>query len=425
MPSPSPLCGALARSAGRRPGRAREAARGRRALDGGWEAGRPSTPSGRGRPAGGARSQRERSGTSLRFRGRGQPGSRPGEGSAAAESVSPGGSRGRGARAERARSARALGAPARPQDETAGMESSSGFQSPREQARRRRRDLRGVGPPWAAPAEPAVLVLPLRPPTPQSPWGRSPPGAGLSRGRGPFKEGRGLRGAGPRREVARGVRSCGAFKPGLARPERAFAAAASRPPSARRPQSPRAARPPQRREPRPELRRAPAMPRYELALILKVMQRVSDLPPRARLPVRAPCGRRPSPFPRGREEAGARGRGAGGRRVSAARARGPAGSARPRARGRRGCARGRGRVCPSHGPREAGVGRAAGSSGRSAGGHARAPGPAPVLCPPPPAGTVRARKTVSSVWCSPDLGRPPRCTIRLLSPCPATAVPAP
>lgn len=54
------------------------------------------------------------------------------------------------------------------------------------------------------------------------------------------------------------------------------------------------------------------MPRYELALILKAMQRVSDLPFRTHLPARAPprpLGHRPSPSPYGGEEARAAGGG--------------------------------------------------------------------------------------------------------------------
>nr|XP_036286165.1 28S ribosomal protein S6, mitochondrial [Pipistrellus kuhlii] len=148
---------------------------------------------------------------------------------------------------------------------------------PTEQARRRRRDLRGAGPPWAPPAEPTVLSR-RHGAAPRSPGGRSPRGAGLPRGRGPFKEGAWpARGRGLRREVARGVRGCRAFKPGLARPERAFAAARRPPPAARRPppaaRRPPPARPPQRPSRGPSCRRASAMPRYELALILKVMQR--------------------------------------------------------------------------------------------------------------------------------------------------------
>lgn len=118
--------------------------------------------------------------------------------------------------------------------------------------------------------------------------------------------------------------------------------------------------------------RASAMPRYELALILKVMQRVSDLPLSTRLPVRAPQGRRAA-APRPSRGAGRRpgpGPGRGRGRASAARARGPAGSARPRARGRRGCACGRAarEGVPAHG-RPAGGRRGAGGRGRGRAGR--------------------------------------------------------
>lgn len=79
------------------------------------------------------------------------------------------------------------------------------------------------------------------------------------------------------------------------------------------------------------------MPRYELALILKAMQRVSDLPFRTCLPARAPprpLGHRPSSSPHGREEARAAGGGrAAGVRTEGARLGWPARRGRVRAGG--------------------------------------------------------------------------------------------
>lgn len=160
--------------------------------------------------------------------------------------------------------------------------------------------------------------------------GCRPQRAGLSRGRGAaaLRRGRGAArggawlGEGAWRPVCAAAR---AFKPGLARPERAFAAWKPSGPAVRQvPAVPALFHPGRRFREEPRAVHS-GMPRYELALILKAMQRVSDLPLRARLLARVsqwPLGRRPPLSPRGREGVGA----AGGRRAPAPRGRvGPAG----------------------------------------------------------------------------------------------------
>lgn len=116
------------------------------------------------------------------------------------------------------------------------------------------------------------------------------------------------------------------------------------------------------------------MPRYELALILKAMQRVSDLPLRVRLPARGPTAVRPScpalPARPGRRASALRGRVWVGRLGAAA------GGCALHAAGR---------------PADGGRGSPRESSGRSAGGHARAPGPAPTV-PKPPRRRPRRRR---------------------------------
>lgn len=107
------------------------------------------------------------------------------------------------------------------------------------------------------------------------------------------------------------------------------------------------------------------MPRYELALILKAMQRVSDLPLRARLPARAPhTAARPPPLALPAWPAG----GQGGGRASAPRGRAWAGR-----RGEAACAREAG-VCPC-GSANAGRGGGARGAGRGAGSGSPAEGP--------------------------------------------------
>lgn len=118
------------------------------------------------------------------------------------------------------------------------------------------------------------------------------------------------------------------------------------------------------------------MPRYELALILKAMQRVSDLPLRARLPARAPhTAARPPPLALPAWPAG----GQGGGRASAPRGRAWAGR-----RGEAACAREAG-VCPcgsanaggcaSHAAGRPGRGGGTRGAGRGAGSGSPAEGP--------------------------------------------------
>lgn len=134
-------------------------------------------------------------------------------------------------------------------------------------------------------------------------------------------------------------------------------------------------------------RRSRAMPRYELALILKAMRRVSDLPsdrfPRGPSP--PPLGL-PAPRPRlSGHRAGPLAQSVHGR-PGAQRGRAWVGrSARPCGRGRRGrgvcaraCARSReGGVPCTQGPRLASDPGPPESGERTAGGHAREPRPAP------------------------------------------------
>lgn len=148
-----------------------------------------------------------------------------------------------------------------------------------------------------------------------------------------------------------------ALKPGLARPECAFAAwEPSGPASCPVRAVPALLRPGSRLGSEPRAA-CSGMPRYELALILKAMQRVSDLPLRTRLPARAPSqplGRRPPPSPpspRGRRGPGPRAAGGGRPRWGGA-------WGRPARRGRVRAAAG---GCASH--------AAAGRSGWRAGGR--------------------------------------------------------